>query len=81
MPVVATTVGAFPEIVADDATGDLVPPGDVDAMARAVARLLDDHSRLAGYSEAARVRMLEAFRIEAEAAAINAVYHRLLRAA
>lgn len=81
VPVVATTVGAFPEIVADDATGDLVPPGDVDAMARAVARLLDDHSRLAGYSEAARVRMLEAFRIEAEAAAINAVYHRLLRAA
>jgi mannosyltransferase len=77
--VVATTVGAFPEIVADGETGDLVPPGDADAMARAVAALLDDKERLARYSETARTRMREAFRIEAEAEAINAVYRRLLR--
>ena len=33
VPVVATTVGAFSELVADGRTGTLIPPGDVDAMA------------------------------------------------
>ena len=41
VPVVATTVGAFEEIVTPE-TGALVPPGDVDAMTRAVAELILD---------------------------------------
>jgi mannosyltransferase len=79
VPVVATTVGAFPEIVAEGGTGDLVPPGDAGAMALAVERLLDDAALLARCSDAARAHMLASFRIEAEAKAIIEVYRRLLR--
>jgi glycosyltransferase involved in cell wall biosynthesis len=41
-PVVATTVGALPEMVEDGRTGFLVPPRDVAALADAIVRLLQD---------------------------------------
>ena len=41
-PVVATTVGALPEMVEDGRTGYLVPPCDPEALADAVVRLLAD---------------------------------------
>lgn len=40
--VVASDNGAQPEYITDGVTGLLVPPGDVDALAAALARLLDD---------------------------------------
>jgi mannosyltransferase len=80
VPVVATTVGAFPELVVDGVTGALVAPGDVEAMAQAAAVLLDDAAALSRASLAARQHMLDSFRIEAEAEAIIAVYRSLLDA-
>jgi D-inositol-3-phosphate glycosyltransferase len=50
-PAVCTRVGAIPELHADGATALLVPPGDSDALAGAIARVLDDPElgrRLAG---------------------------------
>jgi glycosyltransferase involved in cell wall biosynthesis len=44
VPVVASAVAALPEIVEDGRTGLLVPPEDPRALARAVARLLDDRA-------------------------------------
>jgi glycosyltransferase involved in cell wall biosynthesis len=41
-PVVATAVGGVPEVVHDDENGLLVPPGDVDALAAALRRMLTD---------------------------------------
>jgi len=40
LPVVATTVGGIPEVVEHDATGFLVPPRDVNALAWNICRLL-----------------------------------------
>ena len=42
LAVVASRVGGLPEIIVDGETGLLVPPGDPQAMAAAVSRLLDD---------------------------------------
>jgi glycosyltransferase involved in cell wall biosynthesis len=44
-PVVATTAGAFPEVVAAGETGVLVPPGDGVALADAIQSLLADPDR------------------------------------
>lgn len=51
-PVVATRVGGLPEIVDDELTGLLCPPGDPVALARTVARLLDDAGLAARLSTA-----------------------------
>ena len=59
LPVVSTLAGAIPETVPADA-GLLVPPGDVEALRRALARLLDDaalRTRLAQGARAARQRL------------------------
>ncbi len=50
-PCVATPVTGIPEVVRDGDTGLLVPPGDAEALAQAIARLLDapqERQRLAG---------------------------------
>ncbi len=41
-PVVATRTSSLPEVVRDGETGLLVPPGDPDALAAAILRLLND---------------------------------------
>lgn len=42
VPVVATAVGGVPDVVSDEVEGLIVPPGDVQALARALRRLLDN---------------------------------------
>lgn len=74
VPVVATSVGAFPELVVVGETGEIIPPGDVGAMAGAVGGLLEEPGRLARMGEAARRHVGERFSLEAEAEAINTVY-------
>ena len=78
VPTVATTVGAFEELIVEGETGHLIPPGEVAPMATAVAALLDDEAERARQSAAARAHVERNFRIEGEATALNAVYRRLL---
>ncbi|MCB2095376.1 MAG: glycosyltransferase family 4 protein [Rhodobacteraceae bacterium] len=77
VPVVATRVGAFEEIVIED-TGSLVPPDDIPALTAAVAPWLDDAARRGKGRASALARIAARFRIEDEAHAIVAVYRRLL---
>jgi glycosyltransferase involved in cell wall biosynthesis len=54
--VVATAVGAVPEMLAPGTCGVVVAPGDVAGMARAVLELLADAPRCAAFGAAAEVR-------------------------
>ena len=53
-PVVATSAGGIPEAVADGISGTLVPPRDPQALARALAELLEGPDRRAAYGAAGR---------------------------
>uniref|UniRef100_UPI0035B0B345 glycosyltransferase family 4 protein n=1 Tax=Paenirhodobacter enshiensis TaxID=1105367 RepID=UPI0035B0B345 len=77
VPVVATRVGAFEEIVTPD-TGALVDPGDIPALTAACVPFLDDPERRTAAARAARARAESSFRIEDEAAALVALYRELL---
>ncbi|MCP5368313.1 MAG: glycosyltransferase [Hyphomicrobiales bacterium] len=62
LPAVATDCRSGPaEIVADGETGLLVPTGDVDALARALGRLLADGAARARFGAAARERARRMF--------------------
>jgi mannosyltransferase len=77
LPVVATTVGAFPDIISEGMTGTLVPPGDVAAMIAAIRPLLADSELRLRFGAAARDRVTREFSLAREAAAIDDVYRQL----
>lgn len=77
VPVVATTVGAFPDIVTS-AAGRLVPPDDPDGLTAALREMLEDPAARARMGAAAREHVLANHAIEREAEALIAVYRRLL---
>jgi glycosyltransferase involved in cell wall biosynthesis len=63
-PIIATQSGAIPELVIDSATGTLVPPSDVGALAKALI-LYAEHPKLRSeHGAAARARAIEHFHIE-----------------
>jgi glycosyltransferase involved in cell wall biosynthesis len=60
-PVVASTVGAIPELLGDGAAGTTVAPGDVAALSRELAALLGDPGRRAAMGAAGRARCEERY--------------------
>ena len=78
VPVIATTAGAFDELVVEGTTGRLIPPGDARRMRAAVDAALASPDTLRRWSAAARRHVERRFRIEEEAAALNALYRELL---
>ena len=79
VPAVATRVGGVEELTGD--TVVLVAPGDPEALATAVARLLDDPERRGRQARRARERVLERFTARANAQALRRLYARELETA
>ena len=77
LAIVATRVGAVPELLAD--CGITVDPGDAGAMTAAIERLANDYSLRAELGRRARVRALEYFDIEIWGERTLQVYRELLR--
>ncbi|HJQ38105.1 MAG TPA: glycosyltransferase [Thermoanaerobaculia bacterium] len=73
LPVVAARVGGLPELV-DDQSGVLVPPGDADALAKAVLALAADPSRACELGNAGRARVESEFTLQRHVARTAAVY-------
>lgn len=76
LPVIATDVGAFPELLVtgDRETGVIVESGSVDAMAEAAVSFMDDESRRHAASACSRAHALENFSIEGEAKRLGNIY-------
>jgi glycosyltransferase involved in cell wall biosynthesis len=61
-PLVASAAGALPEVVGADGESALhVPPGDAEALATAIGRLLDDDELAARLGAAGRARVVREF--------------------
>lgn len=59
--VITTPVGAHTEVIEPGVSGLLVPPGDVDALAEVLARVIDDAGLRERLGKGARSRFLEKF--------------------
>jgi len=78
LPVIATDVGGNADLVQHGASGDIVPAGDVPALAQALLRYAADPQRAAAAGRAGR-RIVEArFSLAAMVAAYEQVYDGLL---
>ncbi len=78
VPVVATDIGGMSEAIVPGETGDLVPPGDADALREALARLLDDKEKLAVIGQRCRELVLERFTTDKMVSATDAVIDAVL---
>jgi glycosyltransferase involved in cell wall biosynthesis/ubiquinone/menaquinone biosynthesis C-methylase UbiE len=61
LPVVASDLGGIPLVVEDGANGYLIPPGDVDALAQRLRRLLRNKQERERLGKAARTSVVESF--------------------
>jgi glycosyltransferase involved in cell wall biosynthesis len=77
VPVVATLVGGVPDAVENDVDGFLVAPGDIDALADRIMRLLGDAGLRERFAARARSKVLEQFSPERVLAQLESLYGKL----
>lgn len=74
VPVVTTRVGGSPELVQDQVTGYLVPPGAPDIIAERISRILANPGLARKLGEQARTRATDYFSLEKMVKDTQAVY-------
>jgi len=77
-PVIATNIGAPPEIIVDRKTGLLVPPRDPFSLSEAVALLLENPIRAKGMGEEGYSRLVDNFSLAKNISKTTTLYDRLL---
>jgi glycosyltransferase involved in cell wall biosynthesis len=73
IPVVTTSLSGIPELV-DEQSGIVVAPGDRDAIAAAIVRLLDDGALAERLAEGGRARVEQGFDLHREAAKVGDLF-------
>lgn len=81
LPVVASRISGIPELVEDERSGLLVPPGDARSLAAALERLRLAPELRARLGQGGRARVEAAFDLRAGAAALGREIERVARAA
>lgn len=77
-PVVVSNLGSVPTVIEDGVDGVLVPPGDVDALARAVVRVLSDEELARRLDRAVRRRVVERFSVDSMVEGKIVVYNEII---
>jgi sugar transferase (PEP-CTERM/EpsH1 system associated) len=79
LPIVASRVGGIPEVVIQDEHGHLTPPADVDALAAALARYVDQPALARQHGVAARTRIEQQYSMTSMLSAYTDLYDGLCR--
>lgn len=77
--VVASAVGGIPELIEDGASGVLVPPDDVDALATALRTVISDRKMREGLGDAALDRARHTFDVDVIWRRFDVLYRELVR--
>ena len=78
LPCVATWSTGIPELIRHGVDGWLVPPGDEEQLADAIAKLMDDPGLRRKLGRSARVRVQERYELERNTQALAEIYRRRL---
>jgi glycosyltransferase involved in cell wall biosynthesis len=76
-PVVATAVGAIPELIRDRITGILVPPNDSPALAEGILRVVREPGLAAQWALAGQASVREGYSLPNMALQVEQLYQRL----
>ena len=79
IPCVATWITGIPELIRHGVDGWLVPPGDEQQLADAIARLMDEPELRRTVGQSARERVKEKYDLKKNVAHLAAIYERRLR--
>ncbi len=74
LPVVSTPVGGIPDAIEDGVEGFLIQPGDVDALAEAIEKLLTDGELREKMGRAAQQKVIDCFTPERILPQLEALY-------
>jgi len=78
IPVVATSVGAVPDVLENGVTGMLIPPKDPQAIAEAIIMILSDKQFASGIAQKGFERVRDNFSSEKMASKYLSIYRELL---
>lgn len=76
LPVIATPVGGIPQVVSDEVNGLLVPPADVDALANALRRLMENPTLRQQLGDAARATIEAGYSLDKALTRLSGIYDR-----
>ncbi|MFQ5489384.1 MAG: glycosyltransferase family 4 protein [Phycisphaerae bacterium] len=79
LAVIATNVGAVPEMLGDSGSGCVVPPGDILALADRMIWMAADPDRPKSVGSRLRQRVLENYSLDHQARILSALYEELAR--
>lgn len=74
LPVVATRIGGIPDMIVEDETGIIVPPGDAGALEKALTGLLSDNGKIHAMGEEGYKKGIARYHPESNAAKMLALY-------
>jgi glycosyltransferase involved in cell wall biosynthesis len=78
-PVIGSDIGGIPELVEKEVTGLLFPPGDAQALAERIGRLMGDHELRKSFGRAARQRLEREFSLQAHNRGLMRLYREAIR--
>jgi glycosyltransferase involved in cell wall biosynthesis len=80
IPCVATWITGIPELIRHEIDGLLAPPGDAEALARAIGRLMDDDELRRSLGQRGRLRIIEKFDLHRNTECLAEIFQRRIGA-